>query len=51
MHDKRVLGGGAGTALETLPYIGRSLTWVVLARFALLMAASAVWRIVPRSQA
>jgi hypothetical protein len=43
MHDKRVLGGGAGTALET--------TWVVLARFALLMAASAVWRIVPRSQA
>jgi LPXTG-motif cell wall-anchored protein len=51
VYHKGVLAGGAGTALGTLPYTGLNLTWVVLAGFALLMAAGAVWRIVPRTQA
>jgi hypothetical protein len=48
---KEFSAGGAGTALETLPYIGLNLTRVVLAGFALLRAPAAIWRIVPRIQA
>jgi hypothetical protein len=42
---QRVLGG---TAVGTLPFTGLNLTWAVVGVFALLMAAGALWRIVPR---
>ena len=51
MYHKGVLAGGAGTALGTLPFTGLNLTWAALAGFALLMAAGALWRIVPRAEA
>lgn len=49
-----VLAGGAAVAsgdLGALPFTGLSLIWFVVAAFALLMAAGALWRIVPRRQA
>jgi hypothetical protein len=51
MYHKGILAGGAGTALGTLPFTGLNMSWVVIAAFALMMAAAAVWRIVPRTQA
>jgi hypothetical protein len=50
MYHKGVLAGtGAGGA--ALPFTGLNITWVVIGAFALLMAAGAVWRMVPRMQA
>jgi hypothetical protein len=51
MYHKGLLAGGAGTTLGTLPFTGLELTWFVIAGFALLMAAGALWRIVPRTEA
>jgi hypothetical protein len=51
MYHKGVLAGGAGTAVGTLPFTGLNLTWAIVAGFALLMAAGAVWRIAPRTEA
>lgn len=47
---------GAGVAsgiasAAALPFTGFNLVWLLLAAFTLLMAAGAIWRIVPRSQA
>jgi hypothetical protein len=47
-------GGGAAAAggeLGALPFSGLGLVWFVVAAFALVMAATALWRIVPRTQA
>lgn len=49
MYHKGVLAGGAG--LGALPFTGLNLTWAAIGGFALLMAAGALWRIVPRAQA
>jgi len=49
-----VLAGGAAVAggdLGALPFSGLGLVWFVVAAFALVMAATALWRIVPRTQA
>lgn len=50
-----VLGAGAtlgtGAALGALPFTGLGLVWFAVGAFALLMAAGALWRIVPRTQA
>ena len=46
--------GGAAAAsgdLGALPFSGLGLVWFVVAAFALVMAATALWRIVPRTQA
>jgi hypothetical protein len=51
MYHKGVLAGGAGTAAGALPFTGLNLTWAIVAGFALLMAAGAIWRIVPRTEA
>lgn len=51
MYHNGIFAGGAGAALGTLPFTGLNLTWVVIAAFALMMAAAAVWRMVPRTQA
>ena len=50
MYHKGLFVGGAGT-LGTLPFTGLDVVWVAAAAFALLMAAGALWRIVPRTQA
>ena len=50
MYDKGVVGG-ASAAGGTLPFTGFEVVWLVLAAFALLMVAGAIWRIVPRTQA
>jgi LPXTG-motif cell wall-anchored protein len=42
---------GATVAGGTLPFTGFDVIWFVIAGFALIMAAGAVWRIVPRRQA
>ena len=42
---------GTTGALAALPFTGFSVIWAVIAGFALLMAAGALWRIVPRRQA
>lgn len=49
MYHKGLLGVGAGAA--ALPFTGLNIVWVVIAGFALLMAAGAVWRIAPRRSA
>jgi len=49
-----VLAGGAAAAggdLGVLPFSGLGLVWFVVAAFALVMAATALWRIVPRTLA
>jgi hypothetical protein len=58
MYQNGVLGatataGTAGTAATVgiLPFTGLNLVWFVIAAFALLMAAGALWRIAPRRQA
>lgn len=59
MYQNGVLGatataGTAGTAASTvgiLPFTGLNLVWFVIAAFALLMAAGALWRVAPRRQA
>ena len=44
-----VAGATAGTAaVGPLPFTGLGLVWIALGAFALLMAAGALWRIVPR---
>ena len=50
MYHKGLFAGGAGT-LATLPFTGFDVVWFAVAAFALLMAAGALWRIVPRAQA
>jgi hypothetical protein len=50
MYHKGLFAGGAGT-VATLPFTGLNLVWAMVASFALLMAAGALWRIVPRRQA
>ena len=50
MYHKGLFAGGAGT-LGTLPFTGLDVVWVAVAAFALLMAAGALWRIVPRATA
>ena len=51
MYHQGLFAARAGTVFGTLPFTGLSLTWSVVAGFALLMAAGALWRIVPRRQA
>ncbi len=57
MYQHGVLGATAGTAgtavtaAGILPFTGLNLAWYVIAAFALLMAAGALWRVVPRRQA
>jgi hypothetical protein len=53
MYSRGLLSGGAGVAATagTLPFTGLNLVWFALAAFTLLMAAGALWRIAPRSQA
>jgi hypothetical protein len=64
MYNSGVLGGGIGAGgvlaggtaaasgdLGALPFSGLGLVWFVVAAFALVMAATALWRIVPRTQA
>ncbi len=57
MYQNGVLGATAGTAgtavtaAGILPFTGLNLAWFVIAAFALLMAAGALWRVVPRRQA
>lgn len=46
-----VLGAGAGVVTGALPFTGLNVVWFVLAAFALLMAAGALWRVAPRRQA
>jgi hypothetical protein len=49
-----VLAGGAtatGGALGALPFTGLNMIWFVVAAFAIMMAAGALWRIAPRRQA
>ena len=45
-------GAGVAGAATTaaLPFTGFNLVWWLLAAFTLLMAAGAIWRMVPRSQ-
>jgi hypothetical protein len=50
MYHKAVVAGSAGTA-GALPFTGLNVMWIAVAGFALLMAAGAIWRIVPRSEA
>jgi hypothetical protein len=50
MYGNGVFAGGVGVA-ATLPFTGLNLAWSIVAAFALLMAAGAVWRIAPRRQA
>jgi hypothetical protein len=50
MYHKGLLAStGAGAA--ALPFTGLNIGWVVIGAFALLMAAGAIWRMVPRAQA
>jgi hypothetical protein len=51
MYDRGVVGGASVAAGGTLPFTGFEVVWLVLAAFALLMVAGAIWRIVPRTQA
>jgi hypothetical protein len=58
MYHGGVLGASAGTlagagagAAGVLPFTGLELIWAPIAAFALMMAAGALWRIVPRSHA
>lgn len=63
MYGNSLLGGVAGTtaglagtsaggaALGALPFTGLNVLWLEISAFALLMAAGALWRIVPRRQA
>jgi LPXTG-motif cell wall-anchored protein len=51
MYHNAMLAGGVGAAAGTLPMTGLNLIWFILAAFALVMAAGALWRISPRPQA
>ena len=51
MYHNGLFAGGAGMVAGTLPFTGLDLSWAVVASFALLMAAGALWRIAPRRQA
>ncbi|HET9675548.1 MAG TPA: hypothetical protein VFP31_12225 [Gaiellaceae bacterium] len=46
-----MFAGSAGAVLGALPFTGLNMTWMIVGAFALLMAAGALWRIAPRSQA
>ena len=50
MYSRGLLSGGAGMA-GTLPFTGFNLVLFALAAFTLLMAAGALWRVAPRSEA
>ena len=50
MYGNSLFATGAGAVVGTLPFTGLNLAWSGVAAFALLMAAGALWRIVPRSQ-
>jgi len=41
----------AAAAAGALPFTGLNLAWIIIVAFALLMAAGALWRLVPRHQA
>lgn len=60
MYGNGLLGGVAGTTaglagtsatLGALPFTGLNVIWLAIGSFALVMAAGALWRIVPRRQA
>jgi hypothetical protein len=51
MYHQGVFAGSAGAVLGALPFTGLNVTWIIVAAFALVMAAGALWRIAPRSQA
>jgi hypothetical protein len=50
MYSRGLLGGGVGAA-SALPFTGLNIFWFALAAFTLLMAAGALWRVAPRSEA
>lgn len=49
MYHKGLVGAGTGVA--ALPFTGFDIVWLALGAFALLMAAGAVWRMIPRGGA
>jgi hypothetical protein len=51
MYDKGIATTAGTAAAGALPFTGVNLIWVAIGGFALLMAAGALWRIVPRTQA
>jgi len=51
MYHQGVFAGSAGAVIGALPFTGLNMTWMIVGAFALLMAAGALWRIAPRSQA
>ena len=51
MYGNGFFAGGVGAVAGTLPFTGLNLAWSIVAAFALLMAAGAVWRVAPRRQA
>jgi LPXTG-motif cell wall-anchored protein len=50
MYHKGIIAAGTGAGLSTLPHTGLELIWFIIAGFALLMAAGALWRTIPRRQ-
>jgi hypothetical protein len=51
MYDKAVATTAGTAAAGALPFTGINVIWIAIGGFALLMAAGALWRIVPRPQA
>jgi hypothetical protein len=51
MYDKGIATTAGTAAAGALPFTGVNLIWVAIGGFALLMAAGALWRIVPLPQA
>ena len=51
MYHKAVLASSTTAGAAALPYTGLNIVWFVIGAFALLMAAGAVWRMVPRTEA
>lgn len=51
MYNQGLTAAGGVAGVATLPFTGLNLVWVALAAFTLLMAAGAIWRIVPRTEA
>lgn len=51
MYHQGLTAAGGVLGAAALPFTGLNLVWFVLAAFTLLMAAGAIWRIVPRGTA